>query len=65
MALVVPGGTANVLKGNTWWSSGAADAVQWTWGASEGAGFAGWQAASKDAGAVWRDPKFPDPAAGQ
>ena len=65
MALVVPGGTANVLQGNRWWSSGAEDAVGWTWGTNEGTGFSRWQAASKEAGAVWQNPKFPESMGGK
>lgn len=57
MALVTPGGTANLLQRNMWWSSGPGETVQWTWGAKDGTGFVQWQAASMEAASVWRDPQ--------
>lgn len=65
MALVVPGGTKNSLTSNTWWSEGT-EPPPWSWGAESGSGFPAWQAATgQEAGSVWKNPRFPDPAQGK
>ena len=56
MALISPTGTGNALRRNTWWSSGAAGSVLWTWGNREGIGFPLWQETSKEIDGSWRQP---------